>query len=156
MPTNYYPPVSFYFRVDFLNIKTIEEDARFQSVSGLTSEVVTETYKQGGQNRFDHELPLKTQYPNLVLKRGLWAPQTSGDRLEVNDVQQWCQRMMETLLVRPTDIKIDLMKPSGAVIMSWDVIRAWPKKWMVSDFNAETNEIAIETMELHYDYFRLS
>ena len=151
----YYPPVSFFFRVAFLNIKTVTEDARFQSVSGLSSEVVTETYKEGGQNQFDHELPMKIQHPNLVLKRGLLAPKTSGSRLLANDIQQWCLQMMETLIVRPTDIKIDLLNPAGNTIMSWDVIHAWPKKWLVSDFDAEENQIAIETMELHYDSFRL-
>lgn len=151
----YYPPLNFFFRVTFLNIKTVSEDARFQSVSGLSSEVVTETYKEGGQNQFDHELPMKTQYPNLILKRGLLTPKTSGSRLLANDMQQWCQQMMETLIVRPTDIKIDLLNPAGNSIMSWDVIRAWPKKWTISDLNAQENQLVIETMELHYDFFRL-
>ena len=153
MTTRYAPPLSFYFQVDFLDISTVTEDFRFQSVSGLTSEVVTESYKEGGQNRFDYELPVKTQYPNLILKRGLLAPKSPGSRRQIKDLQQWCHRMMRTLIVRPSNIKIDLLKPNGDPVMSWEIIRAWPKKWVVSDFNAEENQIVFETIELHYDYF---
>lgn len=152
---SYYPPVSFHFRVTFENIKTVAEDFRFQSISGLTSEVVTENYKEGGQNQYDHVLPVKTQYPDLVLKRGLLVPKTAGPAIEMNDVQQWCQRTIKTLLVRPTDMMITLLNTAGKPLMTWNVQHAWPKKWMVSDFNAEENQIVIETMEFTYHYFTL-
>lgn len=169
----YYPPVGFYFRVTFEKISTVAEDFRFQSVSGLHSEVVTETYREGGQNQFEHVLPVKAQYPDLVLKRGLLAPKTETAGLtennkraveqmyqgaldfETKDVQQWCQRTIQTLFVQPTDIMITLLNSAGKPLMSWNVVHAWPKKWMVSDFNAEENQIVIETMEFTYHYFRL-
>jgi len=37
--------------------------------------------------------------------------------------------------------------------MTWKVINAWPKKWSVSEFNAEQNSIAVESLELNYSYF---
>jgi phage tail-like protein len=151
----YYPPVGFYFSVTFERINKVAEDFRFQSVTGLSSEIVTETYKEGGQNQFEHELPVKAQYPDLVLKRGLLVPKTSGSALETNDVQQWCRRTIQTLIVQPTDMMITLLNTAGVPLMSWNVVHAWPKKWMVSDFNAEENQIVIETMEFTYHYFRL-
>jgi len=151
----YYPPVGFYFRVTFEKISTVAEDFRFQSVSGLHSEIVTETYREGGQNQFEHELPVKAQYPDLVLKRGLLAPKTETAEFETKDVQQWCQRTIQTLFVQPTDIMITLLNFAGNPLMSWNVVHAWPKKWTISDFNAEENQIVIETMEFTYHYFRL-
>lgn len=152
----YYPPLGFYFKVSFDKLPNImepvTEDLNFQSVSGLTSEVVTETYKEGGQNQFEYELPVKTQYPDLVLKRGLWAP---ANKSAANDLQRWCQRMMETLQVQPTKLDITLMKPSGAAWMRWEVFDAWPKKWSIADFNAEQNEVVIESMEFSYSYFKI-
>ena len=46
-------------------------DARFQSVSGLSVEYDTEEYKEGGENRFTHKLPGAHQVRDLVLKRGM-------------------------------------------------------------------------------------
>jgi len=169
----YYPPVGFYFKVTFEKIETVAEDFRFQSVAGLQSEVVTETYREGGQNEFEHELPVKSRYSDLVLKRGLLAPKTATSGLsgndqreagrvvqrtlefETKDVQQWCQRTIQTLFVQPTDIMITLLNTAGKPLMSWNVVHAWPKKWTVSDFNAEENQIVIETMEFSYHYFRV-
>ena len=34
---------------------------------------------------------------------------------------------------------------------SWKVINAWPIKYTVSDFNAASNEIAVETLELAHE-----
>ena len=78
---HHYPAVGFHFRITFSDYKkgdgslvkdeTDDCDARFQSVSGLSVEVETETRKEGGENRFEHVLPLRTKYPLLVLKRGL-------------------------------------------------------------------------------------
>ncbi len=152
-----YPPLGFYFQVSFTQtpgvVEPVTEEVSFQSVSGLTSEVVTETYKEGGQNQFEYELPVKTQYPDLVLKRGLWVPKgnTAG-----NDLRRWCQRMMENLQVEPSDLTITLMNPSGAAWMRWEVVGAWPKKWSIADFNAEQNEVVIESMEFSYFYFKIT
>lgn len=171
----YYPLTSFSFRVQFANISKLNLDMRFQSVSGLSAEVVTETYREGGQNIKDHVLPVKTQYPDLVLKRGFVAldfegspihvpevRQVAGDipgnqrsGYEVNDLRQWCFQMMETLIVQPTDIVISLQNAKGVPLSSWSVKRAWPKKWQISDFNAEENRLAIETMEFNYYYFTI-
>lgn len=169
-----YPPTSFCFSVRFEHIGASDIDFRFQSVSGLTAEVVTETYREGGQNIKDHVLPVKTQYPDLVLKRGL-ATRSDGNPIYVpelavtgltlpgnrqgafsdSNLQQWCLQMMESLTVQPTDITISLLNTAGHPLMTWNVKRAWPKKWAISDFNAEENQLAIETMEFNYFYFTI-
>lgn len=151
----YYPPLGFHFSVSFERINTVAEDFRFQSVAGLSSEIITENYREGGQNQFEHALPVKTQYPDLVLKRGLLVPKTQGSDLETSDVQQWCQRMMRSLQVQPTDLMITLLNSAERPLMSWNIVHAWPKKWTISDFNAEENQIVLETMEFSYHYFRL-
>jgi len=65
----YYPPVGFHFKVEFVGIGN-DNDVRFQSVSGLSVEFDTEAYEEGGENRFEHTLPVRTKYPDLSLKRG--------------------------------------------------------------------------------------
>ena len=66
----YYPPWGFYYKVEF-ELSSEPNDARFQSVSGLSVEYDTEEYKEGGENRFTHKLPVRTKYSDLVLKRGM-------------------------------------------------------------------------------------
>jgi len=70
MAGGYYPPVGFHFKVEFVGIGN-DNDSRFQSVSGLNVEYDTEAYKEGGENRFEHKLPVRTKYPDLSLKRGM-------------------------------------------------------------------------------------
>ncbi len=151
----YNPPTGFYFKVSFEQITTVPVDFRFQSVSGLSAEVVTETYKEGGENRFDHELVVKTQYPDLVLKRGLWVSDNKDDSIIARDVQEWCMQMMHRLMAQPTNIDITLLNAAKVPLKQWTVMRAWPKKWEVTDLSAASNEVLIETIQLHYDWFKM-
>ena len=46
-------------------------DIKFQKVSGLSVEVETQYFKEGGQNLYQHRLPTGMKHGNLVLERGL-------------------------------------------------------------------------------------
>ncbi|MDI1257352.1 MAG: phage tail protein [Flavobacterium sp.] len=142
-----YPPTSFSFLVNGVSV-TEGIDSRFQSVSGLSSEIPTEEYSEGGENRFNHFLPGRTKYPNLVLKRGLLV--SSG-------LITWCRNAMENFEFEPRDLIITLAGglESTAPLMVWNVVGAIPVKWEVSEFNAEESKLAIETVELKYRYFTI-
>lgn len=140
---NYYPPASFYFKVEFAVSKN-SPDVRFQSVSGLTVEYDMESFKEGGENRFEHKLPVRTKYSDLVLKRGL---------LTDSKVVDWCFNAFRNREFKPTDVTVILLNEEGEPLKSWKVVRAWPKKWTISDFNSTSNEVVVETLELSYRYF---
>ncbi|MCP9234660.1 phage tail protein [Lewinella sp. JB7] len=137
------PALGFHFSVHF-GFDRGDEDVRFQSVSGLNVEYTTETIVEGGENRFEHVLPVRTQYTDLVLKRAL-TPNSALTR--------WCTRAFFDRLFAPTDVTIHLLDPAGEPLRSWQVDWAWPKKWNFSDFNAEENALVIETLELGYRTF---
>jgi phage tail-like protein len=141
-----YPPSSFSFTVSGVASEGI--DSRFQSVSGLSTEIGTEEYAEGGENRFVHQLPLRPKYPNLVLKRGL---------VEDSGLIEWCRAAMERFEFAPRDLVITLSggTDSTAPSMSWNVVGAYPVKWDVSEFNAEESKLAIETIELKYRYYTI-
>jgi phage tail-like protein len=143
MPESY-PPVSFYYQVSFNGVGDKSIDTRFQSISGLSAEVKTETYKEGGENRFEHILPVRSSYSNLTLKRGL---------VKDSDLIKWFTDTFETMQVKPVTLDIILMNEEGQPLVSWNVVHAWPKKWSLTDFDAEKSAIAIETLELHYRTF---
>ncbi len=141
----YYPPVGFHFGVEFTNLGKNDNDTRFQSVTGLSVDYETETFKEGGENRFEHVLPVRTKYTDLVLKRGLLAKDSN--------VFEWCMKAFQQREFKVTNLLITLLNENHEPLKTWNVVNAWPKKWSVSDFNAETNAIVIETLELKYNYF---
>jgi phage tail-like protein len=67
-----YPPPGFHFLVVIEMFPQTPQDIRFQSVSGLSVNIPTETIAEGGENRFKHQFPGVPQFNKLVLKRGLF------------------------------------------------------------------------------------
>jgi phage tail-like protein len=144
----YYPPWGFYYKVEFLLGKgpLPADDARFQTVSGLSVEYDYESYKEGGENRFEHKLPVRTKYADMVLKRGL---------LTGSSVVEWLLAAFRDRAFSPADVNVILMNEAGDPLRTWKVAHAIPKKWLVSDLNANENSVVIETMELTYRYFTI-
>jgi phage tail-like protein len=142
-----YPPVSFYFTVDILDQGT-SADSSFQEVQGLQAERDILEIKEGGENRFSHRLPERAKYGNLILKRGVL--------LAASGFGVWCKGIMESNFDTPittTTVLLSLLDAGGNPLLSWNFVGAWPVKWSVSDLGAEKNELAIESMELAYNYF---
>lgn len=152
MMAGYYPPTGFHFKVEFQGVSGMnsDEEQRFQDVSGLSFEIETEAFTEGGENRFEYKLPKRIKYPNLVLKRGL---------LTDSSLIGWINDAMSTFFTvavydfKPADILISLLDESNDPIAVWQVVQAYPVKWNVSNFNASENTIAVETIELAYQYF---
>ena len=132
-------------KVEFNGISSQDSDVQFQSVAGLSVDIETEEFAEGGENRFKHKLPVRTKFPNLVLKRGL----VSDSKLI-----KWCKDAVENFDFSPTDVTIKLLNNEHEPLVTWNVVHAYPVKWSVSDFNAEQNSIAVETIELAYNYFK--
>ena len=139
----YYPPWGFYYKVEF-GISKDSNDAKFQTVSGLGVEYDYESFKEGGENRFEHKLPVRTKYSDMVLKRGM---------LTDSQVIKWFLAAFRDREFKPADINVILMNEKGEPLRTWKVAHAIPKKWLVSDMNANESSVVIETMELTYRYF---
>lgn len=144
--TAYTPPVGFHFRAEFDLDGAGASDVRFRDVSGLTMELEEQTYNEGGENRFSHKFPVRGRYPDLVLKRGL---------LVDSGLRSWIIDAVHNLVIRPVTVWVTLLNEQHEPLQTYTVVGAWPKKWVVSDFGAETSEVVIETLELAYQYFRV-
>lgn len=142
--TDFEMPVVFHFTVAVDGARD-DVDAAFAEVGGLETELQTEDLAEGGQNSFVHKLPRPVRHPNLVLKRGIAA--------QSSQLSGWCQDVLENDFaqsIRPRDVVVSLCDAGGDPVRSWAVGNAYPIKWSVDAFNATTNAIAIETMELAY------
>ncbi len=142
----YYPPVGFHFRVEFDLPDAGESDIRFRDVSGLSMELEEETLNEGGENRFIRKFPVRGRYPDLVLKRGL---------LTDSAIRKWCEAAIQELDIEPATVWVTLLNEKHEPLQTYTFINAWPKKWTISDLNAESSEIVVETLELAYQYFTL-
>jgi phage tail-like protein len=141
-----YPPVGFHFKVEFDLPGVADTDFRFRDVSGMSMEVEEETYNEGGENRFIHKFPVRARYPDLILKRGL---------LTDSVIRKWCEEAIYNLDIQPTSVWVTLLNEEHEPLQSYTFINAWPKKWSISDLNAESSEIVIESLELAYQYFKV-
>jgi phage tail-like protein len=157
---SHYPPVGFHFAVSFQLLQSplegitnfvdggqdISREFRFQEVSGLEVELEMESIVEGGQNRFTWQLPKRTRYSDLTLKRGMVVG---------SDIVKWCRDALENFNFKPANIQVSLLNEKHEPIQSWFVINAIPKKWSVSGFNAQENSIVIESLTLNYQYFNV-
>ena len=141
-----YPPVGFHFLVTFELFPQTPNDFRFQEVSGLDVEMEMETFLEGGQNRFSWKLPKRARYSDLVLKRGMFMG--SG-------IVLWCENACENFVFEPVNITIALLNDSHVPVQAWYVVNAIPKKWSISNFNAQENSVVVESITLSYQFFNV-
>lgn len=144
IPFHFYQTVNFHFSVEF-NLGTRGFDIRFQSVTGLDSTLETETVKEGGENRFEHVVPVRRKYGPLVLKRGLLSPSESK-------LTEWLKDAFDNEIVKPIEtLNIALLNETHDTLMMWSVNNVWPRSWKIGELNAERGEVLIETLELNYN-----
>ncbi len=140
-----YPPVGFSFWVSF-EISDAPVDIAFQDVAGIGMELQTEDIIEGGENRYTQKLPTRATYTPLVLKRGLAVTSALTD---------WVRDAIENLSIKPTNVIVALLNEKKEPLIAYHFINAYPVKWNISNFNAETSSIVIETLELYYQYFKV-
>lgn len=135
------PPVAFYFGVKFEGFFEIP----FQEVSGLSLEMETETIKEGGENSFSYQVPVRRKHGNLVLKRSLMPIYHLLEAYIVSVLENNGSREIPT-----TTVLISLRDAYHFPSNTWMALNAYPVKWSTSDFNAQKNELVIEHLELAY------
>ena len=146
-----YQMVGFHFTVTFHGLEGAKNvDVRFQSVSGLDVQMDTETWKEGGQNHFEHIIPGRSKFSStVILKRGLIEPGNSG-------LTDWCINTFNHLKIKPLSlVSVELLNQDHQVLIKWDLSHVWPKSWKMAELNAERSEVLIETLELNFNRFTL-
>ena len=86
------------------------------------------------------------RYADLALKRGMVTDSA---------VILWLLAAFQNRTFVPADLIINLMNEAGEPLRVWNVAGAVPKKWSVSDLNANESAVVIETLELTYQFFTI-
>jgi phage tail-like protein len=111
----------------------------FSEISGIQMEIEVHDYREGGRNEYIHKLPGPTRYPsNLIFKRGI----TDSDLLWI-----WHEFVTFGIVVRFNG-SILLLDAAGQEKWRWNFFDAYPVKWIGPQLRADSNSVAVETLEL--------
>ncbi len=116
----------------------------FSKVRGLQRETRIESFREGGVNDHEHKLVTLTAYPNFVLERGLADP----------GLWDWHQSVIEGRVQRK-QLTLVLRDEQNREVWAWLFNAAYPVKWAVADFDAQSGQVVAETIEFaHHGFLR--
>lgn len=122
------------------------ESIGFSEVSGLTIGFETHTYKESktsepGPGPKVMYMPMQPSALTITLKKGYVVKRSMAvfynwiNSIKLNQVEK-------------KDIIVRLCDEEGKPIVTWTIIDAFPTKLDAPGFDANSNDVAIETMEL--------
>lgn len=131
-----YPIPVFHYRVTING----DDSHAFSEVSGLCIEYETITYRDGLSYKDGAKyMPGMDTPVELTLEKGIVRKNSY--------LFDWLSTISLNT-VEKRDIRVDLLDETGEAVVSWKVINAFPVKLNAPTFNASTNEVAIESLEL--------
>tara|TARA_R110002073_G_scaffold104648_5_gene236922 strand:- start:20 stop:490 length:471 start_codon:yes stop_codon:yes gene_type:complete len=138
-----YPLPAYNYRVE-IDGQTVG----FSEVSGLSVSYETSTYTESpvsgsGGPRWMY-MPGQSKSATVTLKKGV----VTG--ISVATLFAWINSI-QLNRVDKKDIYVRLCDENGSAVVSWKVINAFPTKLDAPTFTANSNEVAIESMELMAD-----
>ncbi len=121
----------------------------FSEVSGLSISYETTTYKEspvasGAPGPRVMHMPAQGTPANITLKKGVVKDSS------VPTLFNWINSI-QINQVEKKDIYVRLCDEAGAAVISWKVTNAFPTKLDAPTFDANSNDVAIESMELMGD-----
>ncbi|MGV7961691.1 phage tail protein [Photorhabdus tasmaniensis] len=142
----YTPAVSHRFIASFLfnNIPS-PLDIAFQRISGLSRELQTSQHSQGGENARNTWLAEKIQHGSLMLERGV---------MTVTPLTLMFDRVLRGEKAVYADVVIMLLNENSLPVASWTLSNALPVRWSTGDFDANSNTVLVNSLELRYQDMR--
>jgi phage tail-like protein len=142
-----YPLPVYNYRVE------IESEAvAFSEVSGLTIGYEVTTYKESpvaavAGPRTMH-MPSQSTPPTITMKKGLVKARS------LKSLYDWIKTVAINQIEKRT-IFVRLCDETGAPVISWKIVNAFPTKLTAPTFDAKSNDVAIETLELKADFITM-
>ncbi len=139
-----YPLPVYNYKVDIG-----KDTIAFSEVSGLSIAYETTTYKEsntesGKKSPRVFHMPAQMTQTTLTLKKGL-VPAKSQPAL-----YDWINSVTINQ-VEKKDIVVSLCDETGKAVVTWTVTNAFPTKLDAPTFDSNSNDVAIESMELIAD-----
>lgn len=138
MPDRLDPFGQYNFRVEIDGITR----AGFKECSGLETMQDATDYREGTDLGLTmRKLPGLISYSNITLGRGITTD---------HELWDWRRQLMSGTADR-RNLSIVLMDDAGNDVIRWNLRNCWPTKWSGPSFDATSNEVAIESLELAHE-----
>lgn len=135
-----WPLPKFYFTV---TLGSQDNTVSFQEVTGLETETQIIEYRHGDSKQFSTiKMPGITKVGNVTLKKGIFVKD--------NNFFTWYTAIKMNIIKRET-VVIQLLDEQGNPTMTWTLANAWPTKITGTDLKSDSNEAAVETLELAHE-----
>ncbi|MEW8525657.1 MAG: phage tail protein, partial [Candidatus Thiodiazotropha endolucinida] len=131
------PYGAFNFLVSIGGVDPQDAQAGFSEISGLSMEVQVIEYRAGNdRTESPVNLPGLTRYGPVTLKRGL---------IGSLDLYEWITESAQSGPGSRRNVTIHLLNDEQQHAFTWKLRNAWVSKYSMSDLDASSNDIAMET-----------
>ena len=115
------------------------EVAQFREVSGLKSTTQVFELEEGGQNHRVHKLPGQSRWDNITLRYAVCADIS---------LLTWRNEVLADEFGKRRNGSIVMKTLGGEEVRRYNFFSGWPVTWEGPSFNAESAELAVETLEI--------
>jgi phage tail-like protein len=136
----YYRAFQFMVEIDGI------DKGRFQEAGGIESSIEVIEFREGGDALRMRKLPGHVKHSNLTLKRGY---------TDDGQLWEWFQQVVggrtEAYRRNVSVVQLDM---AGKEVSRWNLHDAFPVKYTTPSFNAAGKDLAIEALEIAYEYIQ--
>jgi phage tail-like protein len=129
------PYRAFNFKMEVQGIT----EGHFTEVSGLEARVVPITYREAGNSQVVHYVPGRTEFGAITFRYGL---------TKSRELYDWFMSGVKGKVQRK-NISVVLLDSDGTTeVLRWNLVNAWVTEWRGAVLDAQSHEVAIETLTL--------
>lgn len=132
------PYASYNFQLEIDGITR----AGFSECSGLNAETTPIEYREGNESLTARKLPGLIKYGNVTLKHGI---------TQDLETYNWFKSVADGAVDRKQTMSVILLDEQRSEVVRWNLLQAWPCKYVAPDMKADGNEIAIESVEICHE-----
>jgi phage tail-like protein len=116
--------------------------AGFAECTGTNAEINPIEYREGNESLTTRKLPGLSKFGNITLKRGV---------TQDLEIFNWFNAGATGDVDRKQTLSIVLLDEQRNEAVRWNLLNAWPCKYIAPDLKGNANEIAIESVELCHE-----
>jgi phage tail-like protein len=111
----------------------------FTALDGLTAEYEVQTYAEGGENGFVHQLPGRLKYGNIKLTRPV-DPQSKA-------LGTWFGLLAKGVGTARQTATVIAFNDNSEPVAEWTFVGVWPVRYTGPSFSTDDAKVATETFE---------
>lgn len=114
-------------------------EGHFTEVNGLEARVTPISYREAGNSQVVHYVPGRTEYGAIVFRYGLTRSR---------ELYDWFMSGVKGQVQRK-NISVVLLDADGTTeVMRWNLVNAWVTQWRGALLDAQSQEVAVESLTL--------